>query len=555
MSNRSNEVAGPFVSRGSHRAAVIAFAAFVLLSVTFLSPGYIRPDSAAIYSWLRSAVLDGDLLLYNEWYSFGMLRDGVPMFKEVTATGALANHWSIGTSVVSAPFYVAALPFFPADGFSGIAGVVLALASALFGAVAVWASFDVARRWLSPQGSALTTLAVFFGTPLFWYTLRLPLGTHAAGAMCIALMVRELMADDRDGDRAALIGLLEGVAIAVRLQHFVLLPALLCFGWRRRWSMRQWLLFSAGVTVPLLPQAIAWSAVYGSPFGPLVQGASSRSSTWLPFQSNSLIDVLFTSYHGLFSWAPVTLLALAGVFLMLRTDRTRGIVLVLMFAGEWFANGVFDRYFWGGMSFGPRRFVDLTALFVIGLAFFISKGGRRVAWLSVVPCVIWSLLLSLAAMSDRLELNRDVSARDLFIAAGSALRHPFAGLQLRSPLVDSSLLQQFAAAALIVGVVTLGAFMLLRSRRGAIIAMSAFMLLVSALLVPVHIRTRNNAERERTRFAVDRELSRQGPLLDQQKLLRDELSFYEARGRTREADEVRRLLGEVRSALGEIRAR
>ena len=31
-----------------------------------------------------------------------------------------------------------------------------------------------------------------------------------------------------------------------------------------------------------------------------------------------------------------------------------------MFVGEWIANGTLDRYFWGGMSFGGRRFVDVT---------------------------------------------------------------------------------------------------------------------------------------------------------------------------------------------------
>ena len=42
------------------------------------------------------------------------------------------------------------------------------------------------------RGGAAYGIAVSLGTPLFWYTFRFPLGTHAAGTLCVALILAAL---------------------------------------------------------------------------------------------------------------------------------------------------------------------------------------------------------------------------------------------------------------------------------------------------------------------------------------------------------------------------
>src|SRR4029079_11014634 len=93
------------------RCATWIFAAHTIVALVFLSPGWIRPDSVATYAYLQSMVNDGDLSFFNEWSSFGMIRNGVTYFSEVTRVGALANHWWIGTSMLTAPFYVIGMSF------------------------------------------------------------------------------------------------------------------------------------------------------------------------------------------------------------------------------------------------------------------------------------------------------------------------------------------------------------------------------------------------------------------------------------------------------------
>src|ERR1051325_4931199 len=121
--------------RNETRPAIVA--AFVVLGFLFLAPGYVRPDSVAVFAYLRSAVLDGDFAFFNEWAGMGLVRGGVTMFAEVTPAGALANHWWIGTSILSAPPYLAAhLIGGPRDGFFGLYAAVLGWTNVVF---AAWA--------------------------------------------------------------------------------------------------------------------------------------------------------------------------------------------------------------------------------------------------------------------------------------------------------------------------------------------------------------------------------------------------------------------------------
>jgi hypothetical protein len=99
------------------------------------------------------------------------------------------------------------------------------------------------------------------------------------------------------------------------------------------------------------------------PLGPVTRGANLQGVTWMPFQNITLGQVLFSSYHGLFAWSPIVVVAIIGWLVAPRADREIALACILMFAAEWIANGTLDRYFWGGMSFGGRRFVDLTVPF------------------------------------------------------------------------------------------------------------------------------------------------------------------------------------------------
>jgi len=503
------------------RCAAWIFAAHAICGALLLSPGWIRPDSVATYAYLRSMVRDGDLSFFNEWREFGMIRNGVTYFSEVTPIGALANHWWIGTSMMAAPFYVVGTGF--ADDAS-----LLGWASVLFAAAALAIACLFIR-----SNKALAIAAASLGTPLFWYTFRFPLGTHAAGALCVAVIFAALFLTES----GSLTGLAAGLAIATRLQHFVLLPAIVMVGIAQRRRGRWWLSAIGAGALPLAAQAIAWYAIYGTPLGPLTRGANLQGVTWMPFQHITLWQVLFSSYHGLFAWSPVALIAIIGWIAALRRDRDLALACILMFAGEWFANGTLDRYFWGGMSFGGRRFVDLALPFALGIGWFAERIRTWLAVVIIAPLVAWSVALMIAAQANTISLARYVSAAGLFGAVFSASTYARA---ISNPLhTDTHYL-----ALLFVGIVAL----LLWPLRKLAVAYAAIFVVCVAICAA---RTPEAAAEWRPRIDV-RKSMRVGPLVDERRLLQDEVDWARATGDAARANATSREIAAIDRLLAEL---
>ena len=503
------------------RCAVWIFAAHAIGGLLLLSTAYIRPDSVATYAYARSMVFDGDLSFFDEWAAFGMIKNGVTFFSEVTSVGALSNHWWIGTSMLAAPFYVMGLRL--ADD-----GSLFAWASVLFVAVAL----AIACRFIQSHKS-LAIIAASLGTPLFWYTFRFPLTTHAAGALSVALIFAALFLSD-SGTAA---GLSAGLAIVTRLQHFVLLPAIVIVGIAQRRPKSWWLSAIGAGTLPIAAQAIAWYAVYGTPFGPVTRGANLQGVTWMPFQHIALIDVLFSSYHGLFAWSPVALIAVIGWFLAPRRDRVIALACIAMFAGEWIANGTLDRYFWGGMSFGGRRFVDLAVPFALGIAWFAERIRTWLAVVIIAPLIAWSVGLMVAAHANTISLARYVRGQDLVHAVFSADTWTHA---MATPLHADA-----AWRALLV--VAIAGALLYPLRRLAVVYSALF---VAAVAI---CAARTPAAAAQWRDKIDMRKSRRvGPLVDERRLLSDEVDWARAHGDQHRAETTSNEIRAIDHLLAEL---
>src|SRR5690606_6392885 len=107
-----------------------------------------------------------------------------------------------------------------------------------------------------------------------------------------------------------------------------------------------------------------------------------------------------------------------------------------------------DRYWWGGMSFGPRRFVDLAVPMMIGLGWLLARtrgaGGvaaaAAAAWGAALAAAAaaWGAALAAAAAAGSLDLSGDLAPRELMTAVasidGAALADSLGGAALlRAP--------------------------------------------------------------------------------------------------------------------------
>jgi hypothetical protein len=122
------------------------------------------------------------------------------------------------------------------------------------------------------------------------------------------------------------------------------------------------LAFAAATVVTFLPTLITREIVYGSP----------SASGYVPLDRwdwlrPSLVQVLFSSDHGLLSWTPILLPALVGLLALYRRDRELAAILLTITGAFYYLIASYPT--WDGLSsFGNRFFISLTPIFVIGLA-------------------------------------------------------------------------------------------------------------------------------------------------------------------------------------------
>jgi len=546
------------------RALVFITVSLLLIGVIFINPGWIKPDSVGTYAYLRSMVIDRDLSFLNEWSGFELIRDDFTLFKETLEDGRVANHWWVGTSILSAPMFLAAhvsqhTTGGAIDGVSGAYTILLAWSSVAFtigSLFFVWLLIQnrgVPRSssehdWSRFTESAVPIAAILVGTPLFFYTFRMSLGTHAAGTFLVGALTW-LLLSERESRWEFLTGLVFGLTVATRLQHFTLAGGVAIHAWQARWSLRSWLLFIAGAAVGWSPQAAAWLVIYDTPLGPLARGSNLTGTTWSPFRDNAMLDVLFSGWHGLLIWSPVVFLAIAGWVFHL-TKRPQSRVLLMMFVGQWLANGLLDRYFWGGLSFGPRRFVDLAVPFAIGIAWFVEwaaeKRRRGHAHAAIAITSGWSFALLLLTLGNRLELSRSTTTGDLLrsmTSLSSAVRD-FTPAITRGPGAHF-----FAIVCTTILVLVFHRLVAGRKRLLAI-GLTVALLVIDLAFLAVRKQTIEHAGLDSKRFGIDPRRSAVGPLIDQRALLRDLAEHLERSGDSEAEKKIRAEIVSVEREIG-----
>jgi hypothetical protein len=379
-----------------------ALLAIIFLLTLPLSNPWVRGDGVGYYAFARSMLIEHRLDFTKDWLaantSFRMGRtdaQGNVAPGEYTATGHLDNHFSVGPAILWSPFLLMAHAGvllcdrfggkIPADGFSRPYRVAMALGTALYGFLALMLSFVLARRYVSERWAFLATLGIWFASSLPVYMYFNPSWSHAHSAFMVALFVwywiRTRAA--RTWVQWIVLGAIGGLMMDVYYLNCVLLllPLLesLVGYWERAKEsatgpiVRLFLkntVCTATVVALFVPTLISKKIIYGSYlyFG--------YRESWF-WRSPAFFKACFSSDHGLFSWTPILILAIAGLFILRRCDRSVAWYLIALFLGYLYAIGCYQN--WDGLSsYGNRFFVSLTSVFVIGLAAFFDSLER--AW-------------------------------------------------------------------------------------------------------------------------------------------------------------------------------
>ncbi|HUD72869.1 MAG TPA: hypothetical protein VMQ62_12995, partial [Dongiaceae bacterium] len=353
-------------------------------------------DALWYYTYLRSALVDGDLDLFAEF----ALRNPNGMYLPPPGTPI----FHLGTGLLAAPLAILARPIallldragiLPGgDGYGALEVAAVTVTSLLLAAGAVVLAHRLARG-VAPAGASLLAItALVYASPFAWFAFVWPAYPHAASACLAAAFLLWWRTRGAAARPATLfgMGLLGGLLALVHPQDaiYLALPLLDLAGAAQ--PLAGVAALGAGALVGFAPQMAAWAAAAGAP----VQNVYGAIGDPFRFAHPAFLEVFFSGYNGLFTWTPLCGVAVAGLFLVRRRDPRlfRGLVVVL--ALETWAIASYG-YWWGGASFGARYFLSAWPVFAVGLAAatgeVMRRAGAAATGALLAPFVYWNLLL------------------------------------------------------------------------------------------------------------------------------------------------------------------
>ncbi len=474
-----------------------------------------------------------------------MIRNGQLLFKDVTETNHLSNHWTAGTSLAWYPAFVAADLLTRAtgqpshDGLATIYVAAVTFMSALAGLFVLIAGMRVVRVPFGNGIAAAAAIAIWGGSPLAWYATRHASMSHAlSAAVCAGVVLLSLrLREEVTLGRVFAVGLAIGFACAVRPQNITIALVPLFVADLRPLLQRIHALLLGGL-IAALPQLIVSTAIWG---GPLVfVNIGGRAHSWQMFTRFRPLETIFSWYHGMATWTPLLLVAIAGLVLLYRHDRGLARAGLATFAAQWLLLSILERWFWGGASFGQRRFDSCTIFFILGLAAVLHRLPRWLGALVTVASCAWTMALFVAA--THLNLNRFQTPEQLLAAFQSALADPawrsflgFTPQPLRGTVLLGALVTVIVAALLF----------LLGRKAGTVVA-TVYLVAMSFFYAWCGVHP---SQDEVSRVMLERHARGQltsAAARDTIGLLRDEAEYMERVGRLEEAVEARREADRIR---------
>ena len=138
---------------------------------------------------------------------------------------------------------------------------------------------------------------------------------------------------------------------------------------------------------------------------------SAEETSWFPWHA---VDVPLSGFHGLFSWTPVTLIAVLGLAALWRRAARLVVAFWVVFAAYVAVIGSSENW-WGGEAFGARRFIGCTPI-LLGLAVALDRlraRSLRLARVGIAALVAWNLALMVQYSTGLIPRDQPVDMRTI----------------------------------------------------------------------------------------------------------------------------------------------
>ena len=393
--------------------AMICIAACTYIYGTGLNSPVVRSDGFGYYSYLPAVLVDHNL-------SYTTLQANLPPQTHLESYG-IARHpltgkwftkYPIGTAIMETPSFLVAYigekaTGRPATGYSRLfqyANVASSIGWLLVGILLVYGAL---RRWFDERVSLLAIALLVFATNLFHYATYDGSFSHVYSFAAFAIVLHLALAYKGASTHRARTGFAmacgaaAGLATIIRIPNgfVVLLPA--CVLLERWWNERDVRRFGTESALcvlawilALIPQLLYQHATTGKFLTNTY--AESFLHEWFNWTHPELFNFLFSIRKGFFFWAPVMLLAVAGMPALFRRDRWLATGITAIFVIEIYVCASWYSWFFGA-SYGSRPLVDIMALLALPLAAGLDrlvKAWPRLVYLGAVAAITLSLTLT-----------------------------------------------------------------------------------------------------------------------------------------------------------------
>ena len=425
-----------------------------VVALPLFTPRVYGSDEIKYFVTLRSAYFDHDLHYAND-FGYFVERDPVahaglrPYADEPTPTGYRLNDGPIGSAVLWAPFYVVADlgvaaaravgAQVPRDGFSRPYTVAVCVGSLVWGTIGLMLIYRLCRHYAGRVASRWAVLAIWFASPVVFYLYITPAMAHANSLFAVALFltVWHTTRDDRTLAGWIALGGAAGLMVLVRELNWLFLLVVAVDEVRSvvraALATREevgpndtvaaaksvaievgrrtggYIAFGLSLALVVAPQFYVYKTLNGT-FGPTPFVVQKFSRT-----PRYVLDVLFSGFHGLFSWHPVTLAGVVGLAWLWRRDPFLTAALALVFIVQVLVIGSYASW-WGGTSFGARRFINCSAIFALGLAAALDQmrpRTLRLAGAALVLLVLWNAGLAVQYSVGLIPRDAPVTMRQI----------------------------------------------------------------------------------------------------------------------------------------------
>lgn len=418
-------------SRSTVRPELILAGIYLLLFLFLFSPwdgGGL--DDVFYYSYLSSALFDGDVDVLNDYFLSNNSLSNIRRYCGLLGPkGLVVNQYAAGSAILWFPFHFpvrvvgwctnwpGSPPRWANDRFSPPYLLAISLATLCYGFLTLLLIYAICAMEYRPLVAGSATLGIVLASPLLAHIFQYSAMSHTQSAFSVALLLYLSLRhrEFRTFDSYLLTAAALGLATLVRWQNLIfgLIPAALWMEHVARRGrdrpLRTEVALAASAAVVFLAlvsiQLFYWRAQIGK-FVTIPQGGG-----YLQWSSPKIHKVLFAPWNGLYYWHPVCLLASVGLFIYVWRSRRKvlGVVLLVCVALMTYLNAVPEDWMAGG-GFGSRRFCGTFPLFGLGLAAFYSLFRRRLA---IVPVIVTTVAI-VANVLLHLIFTRSISRPILF---------------------------------------------------------------------------------------------------------------------------------------------